>query len=245
MAVTINICKFCGETKPLIKAHIIPKCFQDAVKDDRNEMLILRTFNQSIVKTQDFLFDKALLCQECDNSFSHDENYTATLLSQIRSGKISPVQTLSVRGGQDRLYNVDQRKVKRCLLSILWRMSISKKDYFMSVDLGPLEIELKSRLNIENIMDQKFFPVTILSLNNSVNWKARMLCTDSPPLKFLGHRMYVLHLPNYLIMYHASKQVTFNPDNLSFRANGLINIGEETKGVTNIYLNNYYKSFPA
>lgn len=61
MATKTGICKFCLQEKKLIKAHIIPKYFQDAVKDDSNTMLSIRLDKKTVVPKNDFLFDLDLL----------------------------------------------------------------------------------------------------------------------------------------------------------------------------------------
>lgn len=121
-------------------------------------------------------------------------------------------------------------------------MSVSKKEFCKNVSLGPLEPVLRERLKTGEVMDLHFFPMTILSLKNVNNVKARFLCVDTPPLKFNGSRMYVLHLPEFLIFYNASKKVQFNASDLSFRPDGLLNIGEEQQGQSNKYLNTFYRT---
>lgn len=59
------VCKFCGQEKKLIKAHIIPKKFYLGLKDDR--YLCINSQNCKYMIQQQGGYDSNILCEDCDN----------------------------------------------------------------------------------------------------------------------------------------------------------------------------------
>ena len=61
----IELCKFCGQEKQLIKAHIIPKKFYLGLKEDR---FLLMNSREGTCKFQQMGgYDSNILCSDCDN----------------------------------------------------------------------------------------------------------------------------------------------------------------------------------
>ena len=61
----VGKCKFCGQEKKLIKAHIIPKKFYLNIKNDRFSYINVETMECK--HTQMGAYDQNILCTECDN----------------------------------------------------------------------------------------------------------------------------------------------------------------------------------
>ena len=59
------VCKFCGQEKKLIKAHIIPKKFYLGLKGDR--YLCINSQNCKYMIQQQGGYDSNILCGDCDN----------------------------------------------------------------------------------------------------------------------------------------------------------------------------------
>ena len=62
---TIGKCKFCGQEKKLIKAHIVPKGFYIGLKYDRYLFVNVRTAQYKY--SQQGGYDNSILCADCDN----------------------------------------------------------------------------------------------------------------------------------------------------------------------------------
>lgn len=128
----LSDCKLCGKQKKLIKAHIIPGSFYKYSKDN-SDYLMLISDNDYPKKSRIGVYDNNILCKECDGNIIgifdnyaknllFDQNYTIMKYSNIKYFKIE---------------NFEYDKLMMFFLSMVWRASISKHDFFASVNLGP------------------------------------------------------------------------------------------------------------
>jgi hypothetical protein len=157
------ICKLCGaRAKLLKKSHIIPNFMYKKLKDDLNRMILV-DFNSPHKQgkfEQTGYFDKYVLCSKCDNErLSKWEKY-ADLVLFGGNGKSVPQFKHAV--GPDGIKsiivnNVDFKKIKLFVLSILWRSSISRQSFFKNIELGQTS-EILRRLLLEevNLTDYDF-----------------------------------------------------------------------------------------
>lgn len=246
MAGKIGICKLCGHEKKLIKAHIIPECFQHSLKGENNSMSVIHLNNDNRVQhVNDFMFDKGILCKDCDGSFSPSEKYTSKFLEEFRNGmKQAEKVTIDRKGNKDYYLLADNFQIKNCLLSILWRMSISGRYHFDSVNLGPLEEKLKRMINSLAIMANSFLPFTIFSLKSLDNLKAKGLSPVVPKYSYKAIDTYVLHIPEFLIFFYASDDVPSELGLSSIRNDQVIVIGEENGANLSAYFSKIYPSLP-
>ncbi|MBU2579279.1 hypothetical protein KKA09_04170 [Patescibacteria group bacterium] len=131
-------CKFCLKDKKLIDAHIIPRCFFEAMrdkKDNRPFQLLSNTKNEYSQKLWIGLYDKNILCEDCEKVFQKYDDYACkALLSNIDESDY----ILDPNGNKIgyKLENVDYKKLKLFFLSVLWRASVSKRKEFKKVDIG-------------------------------------------------------------------------------------------------------------
>jgi hypothetical protein len=139
-------------------------------------------------------YDNTILCAECDNSFSPWEKYTATLLfDDPQYKKRTPNKTfISVK-------NYDYAALKLCLLSILWKMSLSAKEVFQDIKLGRYENEIRDMLLQKNPGTLKQLPIFIARYSDRIGWltmyapaRARVNGVNVYTYGLPGHRIYVL-----------------------------------------------------
>lgn len=134
----LGICKFCGQEKKLIKAHIIPKKFYLGLKDDR--YLCINSQNCKYMIQQQGGYDSNILCGDCDNHILGEfdkEGY------KILLGDFSKYKYIQLHP-QYRIYqldntNFDYEKFRNFFISILWRASISKLEEWSNIKLGGYE----------------------------------------------------------------------------------------------------------
>lgn len=144
-------CKFCLQDKKLIDAHIIPRCFFEAMRDRRDNQpfqLLSNTQNEHLQKLWIGSYDKNILCEECEKVFQKWDNYACKiLLSNIHNGDY----ILDSNGGKVgyKLENIDYKKLKLFFLSVLWRASVSKRKEFKKVNTSRL-FENRLKIMIKN-----------------------------------------------------------------------------------------------
>ena len=128
-------CKYCGKTTNLIDAHIIPESFFRDIDPSRSGLrMYSATEGQYPKRSPIGVYDKGILCQECEDKFAPFDDYAARLLLQ------RDFQRESIDDEEGHLgyfiLDVDYRRLKLFGLSVLWRAAISSQDYFNYVELG-------------------------------------------------------------------------------------------------------------
>lgn len=140
-------CNLCLKEKELIKkSHIIPDFLyrQSEMYDDKHRMYSLTKDdilkNRKIKQEQSGIYDSYILCKDCDNriigsyeKYASDAIYGTNIPLEhcpdcINYGDTYPVLSIC--------RNVDYTKYKLFLLSILFRASITKDDFFDEVKLS-------------------------------------------------------------------------------------------------------------
>jgi hypothetical protein len=139
----IGKCSFCGEVRQLIRAHIIPQSFFEVYKGDGKRYAVLVDSKQPLKSAGKFhqagIYDMELLCVECEPKFSEFDRYGWEVLGPI---------TLNGPSAGIELYkfDCDTDKLRRFVLSILWRASASTHPLYKQVRLGPYQTPLKDRI---------------------------------------------------------------------------------------------------
>jgi len=156
-------CEFCHEDKKLVDAHIIPRCFFEAMrnkKDNKPFQLLSNTVGEYPKRSQIGLYDNSILCEECERKiFKKLDDYACKILLSDIENKKHFVDNKKV--GYYKLRNVDYGKIKLFFLSILWRAAVSKRKEFKRVKLGPFKESLRMMLKKFNPGDVNDFLVVL------------------------------------------------------------------------------------
>ncbi len=139
-----KLCKLCGiSEKQLVNAHIIPRGLHKQLCMVGEESGIrLGSPGKYHKKSPIGVWDDTILCAGCDNSFSLWEKYSCEFL-------LSPINENTLINdliGHKLAYRVDRfeyDKLQLFFLSLLWKASITKKEEFNTVNLGPYETVMK------------------------------------------------------------------------------------------------------
>lgn len=89
-------------------------------------------------------YDREILCKGCEPGFSDWDTYGKTVLLDMfsKSEEIHEGGELAAY----RLRGVDIPKLRMFFISVLWRASISSRDYYRGINLGPFEAIAKARI---------------------------------------------------------------------------------------------------
>jgi hypothetical protein len=164
-----GICKLCGEKKKLCEqSHIIPNfLYKDLKKEEGHFYLVKSKDNryEKKAKIQTGEFDKHILCQKCENEvLSRYEKYGASVLKggvelKMINKKANGVSFLEIG-------DIDYAIFKLFILSILWKASISKRDLFKEISLGPYEKVIGEMILNGNPGKSSEFPFLIFTYLN-------------------------------------------------------------------------------
>jgi hypothetical protein len=166
------LCKLCLQDKPLIKAHIIPDFMYQELYDPEHKIFKISGDIGHIKKISTGEYDDTILCEECDNKIGKFETYA----SKVFYGGKFPIKEMPKfqkminqhKIESMAISNLDYKKFKLFLLSILWRGSITKRETFNDVTL-PENINERLRLMIinEDPGEPYDFPcIMITNINN-------------------------------------------------------------------------------
>ena len=140
-------CRLCQRDGKLSRSHIIPEFFRDdsGLMYPTGRSGTPQPFTQPIHTHAGKRFQRKqlgywekqhgmveyLLCDECEQKFSALENYAKTLLY----GTSNPIR-LQLPLLKDSLFLADYKRLKLFQLSILWRASEAKGEFFSAVSLS-------------------------------------------------------------------------------------------------------------
>ena len=132
-------CRGCGKSSTLIKAHIIPRSFYMGLRDGDNHLSVLSSepdVRSRRSNTGDY--DREILCQACDSYLGRFDEYgKKVLLDEVFPHQ--PISRSGIVAGWE-IEGCDPVRLEKFFLSIIWRASISSRDFFERVKLGSLEI---------------------------------------------------------------------------------------------------------
>src|SRR5699024_7989966 len=190
----VGICKFCGQEKKLIKAHIIPKNFYIARKEDR--YLLINSKTRKYAYKQNGGYDSNILCRDCDNHIlgEFDKEGYRVLFDDFN--KYQYVHTHP----QGKIYqldsnNFDYTKLRNFFISILWRASISKLEEWSHINLGGYE-----RKALDILKGKREYPelFKILIYKNSFTEDINQVVLIAKE-KTSKYKKYVIQMAGYCI----------------------------------------------
>ena len=137
------ICKGCSQDKKLIKAHIIPESFFIGHRTAKESPLLIS--NEAGIypkKSRIGVYDKEILCNECEGKFQDVDNYGQTILLKNEDSHVKLTKNDKIFGYQ--INGVDYQRLKQFFISVLWRASISKHAFYSKIQLGSYESKAKA-----------------------------------------------------------------------------------------------------
>ena len=153
---TFGPCALCLEPTELVKSHIIPKFNFRKLKPGGRSYHMLSL--DSVIPTRKGQSElrERLLCKNCDNVILRDgEAYLSNLL--FGENGLNKIEG----EGAWMLTRLDYGRIQKCLLSILWRMSLSTHEFFRFIQLGEHD-STKLRISIlnSNPLPELEYPLT-------------------------------------------------------------------------------------
>lgn len=206
------ICRLCQEDKTLIKkSHIIPKFLYKGIllKGKKIHQINLNNFNEQKSTFPDGIYDKYILCANCDNHIiGQYESYAGAAFYYLKDNSSSR-QTIQVEiiDGADGLKsvffrNIDYTKFKLFLLSILWRADISTNKFFNNVSLGVHSERIRKMILNGHAGSKDEYETSLLYID-SLHVPAKSILN---PLKLRdsGNTSYIFHINNIMYFFNIS-----------------------------------------
>jgi len=198
------ICKGCGKEKKLIKAHVIPESFFVSLRNDQTPPRLITDISGVYPKKAPIgVYDKRILCSDCEDRFQEFDNYGQNLLLKQENSHIELKNAGRVVGYQ--VNNVDYKLLKLFFVSILWRASISKHDFYSKVNLGPYEEDAKGLIwnsDPGNVDQFSFF------LSKFTDGKLGRIILDPHSEKWEGINYYRFYMYGYVLHIKVDKRTS-------------------------------------
>jgi hypothetical protein len=155
-------------------------------------------------------YEGNILCFECDNvQIGRLEDYARRVMY---GGELKESEPLKVVNKVDsngirytHIQNINYKKFKLFLLSILWRASISKRNFFSNVYLGPYEETIRQMIINEDPKEPYDFPCLLITIRRDEPIASQII---KSPTKLKEERCtkyhfficgisYVFHVPKH------------------------------------------------
>lgn len=137
-------CKFCRQTKTLVKAHIIPRAFY-VLSQGRggHGRIISDAEGHRPQRSPVGIYDKHMLCAECDGKLGQFDQHAVETLLATSAG--TPIYCGNSVVGK-RYGAADPDKILRFVASVAWRASHCNHEFFRHVFLGQYADIIKNLL---------------------------------------------------------------------------------------------------
>lgn len=196
----IGECQLCKLQKELLsKSHIIPEFNYNILYDDKNFIKkIFLTAIEGIKYVGNVAkgeYERSILCVECDSiRIKASEDYVSRLIYAKNPLEVDQQPNCTNYVNQEGqefsiCTNVDYDRVKRYILSILWRASISSRPFFDGIEMeDPMMEEMRQViLNASNTNFSKW-PILITSWLNDPNARRDIIMQPKTYIETIGHR---------------------------------------------------------
>lgn len=194
------VCKGCNQDKKLVKSHIIPASFFRDLMAGEDHLKLISAASDGLVKRSRLgVYDKNILCADCENKFQKPDSYAAEVLI-ARDGQVPITNGRQVAGYK--LTGIDCDLLKRFFVGVLWRASVSSVEFFGRVNLGPLEDIARRVAWGEVPVEEEQFSYALARFEGPETLSKVML--DPHPERFDRVRYYRFYLAGYVLYIKAS-----------------------------------------
>ncbi len=128
-----GICQLCENRRNLVRAHVVPRSFWNFGSEPL--AIFSSDENSRPQKSQIGVYDERILCADCDSEFGRFDEYV--LLNLVRTAGVVNVDEAGIKCVQ--YQGIDVKVLQKFAISVAWRASKSKHEYFRNVNLGPYE----------------------------------------------------------------------------------------------------------
>lgn len=161
----METCHLCKNSVPELRnSHIIPECLYQPIYDFKHRFIPIQSDNYSVARIEQMGYREKLLCPDCEIKLGKWENVTKQTLAALSDSGVSSVGMLTKTRLSDTwtlIQGINYNALKKCMLSILWRMSISKLRIFRAYALGPYQEKLRVILHADSALTCAEYPLAM------------------------------------------------------------------------------------
>lgn len=208
-------CNLCEADKTLIKtSHIIPDWMYEGLFTEKHKLHKIQPAHfiagdKRIQMPSSGEYEGDLLCEGCDNVvIGQLEDYARRIFKGkgLPDNEMPVIAKLTIPSGYrfTHVRNLNYMKLKLFLLSILWRASISKRDFFKDVRLGPHEKVLQRMILTSNPGVVDDYPIWVISFLAGPSGPKDIIAEPGRLNDQQGTR-YIFIIAGFAFVFHISK----------------------------------------
>ncbi len=158
-------CKFCGNDKRLINAHIIPAGFFRRFSQP-GKSLTIKTNRTGEYDKRSWIgvYDKGIVCSDCERIWREWDDYAQKLLAE------EPLNGQALYHGHQRIAylvkDFEYKKLKLFFISMAWRASVSNHQFYSKISLGEFEGIAKEHIAKADPGNNEDFSVTLAKFDH-------------------------------------------------------------------------------
>jgi hypothetical protein len=217
----IGTCKLCKRTLQLIKqSHVIPNFMYKGLFGSKNEILLVQLSENldKPLKQQTGIFEKHILCSDCDNRLiGKNEKYVSLILNGGTTKRPPNFQKRVTYQGLEiaHVSQIEYQKFKNFILSIVWRASISKHRFFEKAKVLEYEDILREILHEEKYVEESIFKISIIALLNQSNNLIRVI--QNPEVYDInGGKCVIFYIGGFVYFVNLTKENSLPIFEISF-----------------------------
>lgn len=192
-----SVCALCRTNSDLKNSHILPEFFYKLVYDKHPKRF--RVISANVAEREHFEQKgprEYLLCSVCEQKLNRWETYAKSSFVDARGIQVAHEPDAVV------FHNLDYKTFKLFQLSLLWRMSVSRLDFFGAVSLGPHEERIRLALLAEDPLQPYEYSCWMVAVE--INGQLRTDWITQPCLdKLDGHHVYWLVIAGIMFSFYV------------------------------------------
>lgn len=160
-------CKLCNQERSLVRAHVIPEGFFRLLRNGNESPILLTNIEGEYQRRSPIgEYDTTILCEICEQRFGPWDDYAQQFLLQSFDEDLYILHNGTKVALKIPIF--DYHKLKLFFESLLWRASVSTREFYKKVRTGPFEDQLRGRIISEEPGDAETFAVTLAKFEHGL-----------------------------------------------------------------------------
>jgi hypothetical protein len=206
-----KVCRLCHKPNKFARSHVIPRSFFLKIRGQHKHAVEVNlNAKQIAVFRQAGNYCTQMLCVECEPKFNALDDYGFKVLGNPDVSR--PILSQSHFGTVEayRVVGCDTDKLRKFILSVLWRASVSSLEFYSYVRLGSaFEREIIDRVFSPDVLPWDEFTIIISKVDdNALGPYSDMLFPPLPIRDAVGVKFYSLYLPGLKIAIKVDHRPT-------------------------------------
>lgn len=197
-----TICCLCKTVSELCRSHVLPEFVYRPLYDEKHRFSVLTVGADNKRYAQRGLTEK-LLCHACEQRLCRYEKYAA----EVMNGRLG--HRYEQRGRTLVIEGIDYARFKLFQMSVLWRASVSRQEFFKLVSLGTREEVLRQMLLTDDPGEPEEFGCLVVFAHDGGNDASDTLFNPEP-VRWAGRRMHKFFFAGAAWVYHCDQRSPAN-----------------------------------